>query len=340
MIVNRNWQKISKLSSRFRHSMVHLEDNVFNSPVYRNSYDGILVVDEKQTVRFSNPSIQATYGGKDPDSLIGRQFYEIFLPQYQETAVSLMELFCFTRQNTQPLEAEILNAANVSVPVYFWFAGECTSHRSYSFLYIRDISHWKKAQKELAQVNFDLADAYRDTLEGWGRALELRDHETEGHTKRVTDWTIRLAMAMNMSIENLTNIRYGAMLHDIGKMGIPDSILLKPGPLDEDEWKIMRMHPIYARDMLSQINFLKSAITIPYFHHEKWDGTGYPTGLKGKGIPIEARIFSVVDVWFAWLSVRPYRTGWPKEKVIQYIRDNEGIYFDPEIAEIFIDLQK
>jgi PAS domain S-box-containing protein len=191
---------------------------------------------------------------------------------------------------------------------------------------------------ELQRSNIELARAYEATLEGWSKALELRDQETQGHTKRVTDTTIRLAIMMNVPEEMLIHIRRGALLHDIGKMGIPDSILLKPGPLTEEEWVIMRQHPVYAFSLLTSIANLNPALEIPYSHHEKWDGSGYPQGLKGEQIPMAARIFAVVDVWDALRSDRPYRSAWPDERVIEYIRSESGKHFDPRVVENFLKL--
>jgi HD-GYP domain-containing protein (c-di-GMP phosphodiesterase class II) len=181
-----------------------------------------------------------------------------------------------------------------------------------------------------------LLHAYDSTLEGWSLALELRDFETKGHTQRVTDMTMRLANAIGVPIDQLTHIRRGALLHDIGKVGIPDSILLKESSLTEDEWTIMRKHPAYAHEMLMQIDYLRPAIDIPYSHHEKWDGTGYPRGLEGEEIPFAARIFAVVDVYDALLSDRPYRPAWPHEKVLEYIREQAGSHFDPEVVKVFL----
>ena len=166
----------------------------------------------------------------------------------------------------------------------------------------------------------------------------MRDQETEGHTRRVTDMTMRLAHSLGVTGDELTFIRRGSLLHDIGKLGVPDRILLKAGPLDEDEWKLMRMHPVYARQMLEPIKFLRTALDIPSFHHEKWDGTGYPSGLKGDQIPLVARIFAVVDVWDALRSKRPYHDAWPEQEARQYILDQSGKHFDPEIAATFLRL--
>jgi len=191
--------------------------------------------------------------------------------------------------------------------------------------------------ENLQRSNIELAMAYDATIEGWSRALDLRDHETEGHTERVTEMTLRLAKAMGLKPESMVHIRRGALLHDIGKMGISDSILLKTGPLDEEKWRIMRMHPVYAYELLSPIAYLKPALDIPYCHHEKWDGSGYPRGLRGEQIPLSARIFAVVDVYDALRSDRPYRAAWPEEKVRQYIREQSGAHFDPQVVEIFMD---
>jgi len=192
--------------------------------------------------------------------------------------------------------------------------------------------------EDLQRSNTNLAMAYDTTLEGWSRALDLRDRETEGHTKRVTELTLRLSRAMGLSETELAHIRRGAILHDIGKMAIPDSILLKPAPLTEDEWEIMRRHPLYAYEMLSPIDYLRPALDIPYCHHEKWDGTGYPRQLRGEQIPPAARIFAVVDVWDALRSGRPYRAAWTQEKVLEHIRSLSGSYFDDRVVDQFLKL--
>jgi putative nucleotidyltransferase with HDIG domain len=190
--------------------------------------------------------------------------------------------------------------------------------------------------ESLQRSNVDLALAYDSTIEGWARALDLRDEETEGHSRRVTELTLCIARELGMKDEELVHVRRGALLHDIGKMGIPDKILLKPGELDEEEWKIMKNHPNLAHDMLYPIEYLRPALDIPFYHHEKWDGTGYPKGLKGNEIPLAARIFAVVDVWDALLSDRPYRKAWTKEKATEYIQSQAGIHFDPGVVEVFL----
>ncbi len=192
----------------------------------------------------------------------------------------------------------------------------------------------------LQRSNLELSLAYDATIEGWSHALDLRDKETEGHTLRVTEITLRLAQAMGISEEELVHLRRGALLHDIGKMGVPDSILLKPGPLTDEEWVIMRRHPTYAYEMLAPINYLHPALDIPYCHHEKWDGTGYPRGLTGEQIPLAARLFAIVDVWDALRSDRPYRAAWPEAKVREYLREQAGTHFDPQVVEMFLALEQ
>ena len=192
--------------------------------------------------------------------------------------------------------------------------------------------------KDLQRSNSELMLAYEATLEGWSAALDLRDRETEGHTQRVTMMTIDLAEAMGIRPTDLIHIRRGALLHDIGKMGVPDNILLKPDKLNEEEWEHMRMHAVYAYNLLSNISYLRDALDIPYCHHEKWNGTGYPRGLKGEEIPLAARIFAVADVYDALTSDRPYRKGWSHERAVDYIREQSGNYFDPKVVDAFLVL--
>jgi PAS domain S-box-containing protein/putative nucleotidyltransferase with HDIG domain len=192
--------------------------------------------------------------------------------------------------------------------------------------------------ESLQRSNSEITLAYDATIEGWSRALDLRDKETEGHTQRVTEMTVKLAHAFGLNAADLVQVRWGALLHDIGKMGVPDEILHKPGPLKDEEWLVMKKHPIFAHEMLAPIRYLRLALDIPYCHHEKWDGSGYPRGLKDTQIPLVARIFAVVDVWDALNSDRPYRPAWTEEKVREYISSSAGTHFDPQVVEIFIQL--
>jgi len=190
--------------------------------------------------------------------------------------------------------------------------------------------------EELQQTNMNLSLAYDATIEGWSKALDLRDQETEGHTLRVSEMTVQLADIMGIGTTDLVHIRRGALLHDIGKMGVPDSILNKAGPLTEEEWAIMHRHPEFAFEMLSSITYLRQALDIPYGHHERWDGSGYPRHLPGEQIPLAARIFAVVDVWDALISNRPYRKSWTKAAASEFVRKNSGKLFDPRVVETFL----
>lgn len=191
----------------------------------------------------------------------------------------------------------------------------------------------------LQRSNIDLVMAYDATIEGWSRALDLRDKETEGHSRRVTELTLKIARALGIGEAEQADLRRGALLHDIGKMGIPDKILQKPGPLEGDEWEIMSRHPTLAYEMISPISYLRPALDIPYCHHEKWDGTGYPRRLRGEQIPLGARIFAVVDIFDALRSDRPYRPAWTKEKVLEHIRSLAGSHLDPEVVEKFLKIE-
>jgi len=192
--------------------------------------------------------------------------------------------------------------------------------------------------ENLQGANLELSLAYDATIEGWSRAMDLRDHETEGHTRRVTEMTMKLAQAFGVSDQELLHIRRGALLHDIGKMGVPDHILLKPDKLVDVEWALMQKHPQLAYEMLQPIQYLRESLDIPYCHHEKWDGTGYPQGLKGERIPLAARLFAIVDVYDALTSDRPYRKAWPKAKAIKYIRGLSGLQFDPQVVDKFMEM--
>ena len=197
------------------------------------------------------------------------------------------------------------------------------------------IQKFNEMVASLARTKGDLVSAYDTTLEGWVKALDLRDEETTGHSQRVAELTVKLARAVAIADMDLGTIRRGALLHDIGKMAIPDGILRKSSALTEDEWKIMRQHPAYAVQMLEGISFLRAATSIPANHHEKWDGTGYQRGLKGEEIPMAARIFAVVDAWDSLLSDRPYRRAVTEEQARQVLKENAGKCFDPSVVEAF-----
>lgn len=202
----------------------------------------------------------------------------------------------------------------------------------------RAIADLQAKNRELEHAYAELADAYEGTLEGWARALELRDQETEGHTRRVTEGAVLLAQRLGITGDALKHARWGAIVHDIGKLGIPDSILLKPGRLTDEERLVMQTHTVLAYNMLYPISFLRPAIDIPYYHHEKWDGSGYPRGLRGAEIPLAARLFAFLDVWDALTSERPYKPAWPVERARALIVAESGKHFDPDITPVFLDL--
>lgn len=191
--------------------------------------------------------------------------------------------------------------------------------------------------EDLQSTNLELSQAYDSTLQGWARALEMKDHETEGHSKRVVNLTLDIARELNIPPEDMIHVRRGALLHDVGKIAIPDKILLKPGKLTEDEWEEIRKHPLYAEKMLKPIQYITPALDIPLYHHERWDGSGYPAGLTGENIPLAARIFAVVDVWDALRSDRPYRKAWSQQQAIQYIKEKSGKEFDPQVVTVFLN---
>ena len=196
----------------------------------------------------------------------------------------------------------------------------------------------KEELTERKRIEEELRTAYDETLKGWSLALNLRDANTDKHSQRVVEMTVKLARNIGIPEEELLHVQRGAILHDIGKMGIPDQILLNPGPLTDEEWEIMRQHPIFAYEMLSSIPFLKPSVDIPYNHHERWDGDGYPRGLEKTEIPVAARVFSIIDVFDALTSDRVYRIAWKDEDALAYIKNQAGTRFDPKIVRAFLDM--
>ena len=208
---------------------------------------------------------------------------------------------------------------------------------------ITRLNRYRKLLNEranLEEAHEKLLSAYDATIEGWSHAMDLRDKETEGHTLRVTELSEKLGKIMGIEHEELVYMRRGSLLHDIGKLGVPDAILLKPDKLTDEEWVIMHQHPKYAYDMIQPIEYLRPALDIPYCHHEKWDGSGYPRGLKGNDIPLQARIFAIIDVWDALTSDRPYRPAWDRKKVLEYIKNQSGKHFDPHVVDQFIKMME
>lgn len=240
----------------------------------------------------------------------------------------LFFLFIYLRQLEFPLE--ILTATVFFGGGFFVFLVTGITLRALQQI----VAH----ERQLQQSNYELTQAYDSTIEGWGYALELRDQETQGHTKRVAQMTREIARQFAIPAEQLVHITRGALLHDIGKMAVADSILMKEGVLTDEERQLMRKHPVSAYEMLSNITYLKPALDIPYCHHERWDGSGYPRGLKGTQIPLEARIFAVADTWDALAHDRRYHQAWSREEVCTHIKAGAGSHFDPEVVAVFLKM--
>jgi putative nucleotidyltransferase with HDIG domain len=194
--------------------------------------------------------------------------------------------------------------------------------------------------ENLQAANTELSLAADAIIESWASSMEIHGLEPEGHSKRTTELTLRLARRMGVPNHNITAVRRGSLLHDIGKLALPDRIHHKPGPLDEEEWDLVRQHPLNAVEILNKVDFLQPSLDIPRCHHERWDGSGYPDGLKGEEIPLPARIFAVADVWDILRSDRPYRKAWTTNKTLQYLKDQAGELFDPRVVEEFLDIRE
>lgn len=303
-----------------------------------NSTDMISKHARDGTFLYVSPACR-TLLGYTPEELTGISVKPLFHP---DDAPQLLELPATLAQNN--ITHTVNYRARHKNGEYIWiettvrlFFDELSGRQEFQAS-SRNITERKEAEEKLQLAHSDLQNAYDRTIEGWVHALDLRDRETEGHTKRVTKLIEKLARIMGFSDEEIIHIRRGALLHDMGKMGIPDEILQKPSPLTDDEWAIMRRHPEMAYQMLSPIKYLKEAIIIPYYHHERWDGSGYPHRLKGEDIPLQARMFAVVDVWDALSSDRPYRKKMPHREVVEYIKKEAGRLFDPQVVEKFLPL--
>jgi len=312
-------------------------DKVFEAMV-----EPVVILDNNNLIVDSNAAMLDLLG-REPNEVIGKPAREIFadfpIPIKQYMQVS------YARAEANFAVGDI----NVCYELTVWPILNERKEMTGRIYISHDITAQKELERELRKLNAgledrvrartsELAEAYDTTLEGWARALELRDKETEGHSRRVTEITLKIARSMNIAEEDIEHIRRGAILHDIGKMSIPDEILHKPGKLTNEERELIKGHPATAHKLLSPIPFLKKALEIPYSHHEKWDGSGYPLGLKGKEIPLAARIFAVADVWDALGSDRCYNRAWSREKVIAHFAEQSGRHFDPVIVNIFFSL--
>ena len=310
--------------------------------VFEAMAEPVVILDNKNLIVDANISMLELLGKKSTE-VIGESAKEIFadfpipIKQYMQVSYARAEA------------TFVVGNINVYYELTVWPLYNERKEMTGRIYISHDITAQKELERELRKLNteledrvrartWELAEAYDTTLEGWARALELRDKETEGHSRRVTATTLKVARSMKISEEDIEHIRRGAILHDIGKMSVPDEILHKPDKLTDQEREIVKEHPYTAYKLLSPIPFLKKALEIPYSHHEKWDGTGYPQGLKGNDIPLAARIFAVADVWDAIGSNRPYNKAWPREKMIAHLVEQSGKHFDPIIVNIFLRL--
>jgi PAS domain S-box-containing protein/putative nucleotidyltransferase with HDIG domain len=288
--------------------------------------DAVIIVNTRGMIIRVNNQVRTLFHYSE-EELIGKPV-EFLLPlNLRDIHVKYREMFTghpVKRPMGTFLSLKALDKNKQLIPVDVSLNPITNNGQTYVMVFIRNIS--------------EIVDAYEETLTGWSRAMDFRDKETENHTQRVTKLTIKICQKMKLTETQITHARRGALLHDIGKMAIPDEILRKPGKLTDEEWVIMKKHPEYAYEMLYTIKFLRPALDIPYCHHEKWDGTGYPRGLKGEEIPIAARIFAVVDVWDALCSDRPYRKALSTDQVCAYIRSESGTHFDPHIVDVFLDM--
>ncbi len=308
------------------------------------SPEGIVVYSDSRLV-YLNAAALKLFRAETPDQLLSQPILDRVHPDWRDEArlraqasqaqgqPSRLAEFKYLRMDGSAVDVEA-----VSTPILF-------EGRPAGQVLIRDITGRKRAEQEIYDLHAEVTlaydqtlNAYDATIEGWSRALDYRDHETEGHSRRLTELTLRLARALGVGERDLVHVRRGALLHDIGKMGVPDRVLLKPGPLDDGEWELMRRHPALAHEMLAPVAFLRPALDIPYCHHEKWDGTGYPRCLRGEQIPLAARLFAVVDVWDALRSDRPYRRAWERERVLDHISSQSGTHFDPQVVAAFLAL--
>ncbi len=295
-----------------------------------------LMINQNGIILDANQKFVEMFGYENPADIIGKNGYDLLL-----TPESSLAFRNTPKDPTKPVyEVTGLRKDGSTFP------GETQSQvtrykgQLVSVAAMRDITERKQFLNMLEEANRQLETAYDATLQGWSSALELRERETAGHSLRVVELTLELAKMIGVSEQQMIHLRRGALLHDIGKMGLPDNILLKPGPLTDEEWSAMRFHTVHAFTLLKNIPFLQRALDIPYYHHEWWNGTGYPRQLKGEQIPLAARIFAVVDVWDALTSDRPYRSAWSHQETIEYIQNQAGIQFDPLVVEKFVTIIK
>jgi PAS domain S-box-containing protein/putative nucleotidyltransferase with HDIG domain len=298
--------------------------------------DGLIITETSGMIRLANRMAASML--PQSDSLIGKNLFDHFDAKEWMRLQKGLDHLQEGPQSVFWFEGCFQSPDRASLPVEIHAGMIEWNHAAHYQMVIHDISERKRSEEQLAQAYSELEVSLEETIEGWARALELKDQETGAHNRRVADWTMKMATWLGFDETRIKQIRRGAYLHDIGKIGIPDSVLLKPGPLTPEEWVIMRRHTEYGARMISAISYLKSATAIPLCHHENWDGSGYPKGLKGEDIPLEARIFTFFDVFDAITSNRVYNRAESKEVAIEFIRSQSGIKFDPRLVEFFVEM--
>ncbi len=306
--------------------------------LFQFSPDGILILQEDGFLHNANPAFIWMLGMDELEFKKSKtNVFDFIVEDDRDVFASCLEMVLRNNIPSTRMEANFTRADGTSFPTdvsFGLFNGKTTPIAQ---VIIHDISEYKATEEHNIKTLMELEMTYTATLNGWSKALELRGRETQGHSQRVTDKTVEIALRIGISMEKIIHVRHGALLHDIGKMAIPDAILFKPTALTTYERHVIEQHPTYAYNLLSPIKYLEPALTIPYSHHEKWDGTGYPQGLRNESIPLEARIFSVVDVWDSLISERPYRSPWPEDQAKEYIWENQGTIFDPDIVKVFME---
>ncbi len=338
-LVNRAIEQVQAKADRSRMQKALAESEAQFRLLAEYSSDMITRHDVNGKILYISPACRGILG-YEPQELIGRPVMPLIHPEDLPRLRAMVP----ARPRVDSIYT-ISYRARQKTGQYLWLEttarailddqkGEITEIHAAS----RDITERKQSEEALQAAHRELEEAYDRTIEGWVRALDLRDRETEGHTQRVTEMTVKLARACGIADSEIIHIRRGALVHDIGKIAIPDEITKKTGPLNPDEWDIMHKHPQYAYEMLSPIQYLQPALDIPYCHHERLDGSGYPRGLKGEQIPLAARLFAIVDVWDALISDRPYRKGNPPEMAMGYLREQAGRQFDEELVGVFLGL--
>ncbi|MFZ5858773.1 MAG: HD domain-containing phosphohydrolase [Chloroflexota bacterium] len=329
----------------FRYRLFDLRP-IARDMLFENMADLVVVLDAQDRIVDINPSALKEFKMTE-SRVIGQPVNSVFFSEWEEYRKPFVgsKEFFIKRKGKYfhfDIHSTLLHDKHGTYQGRIFVARDITSYANLQWQ-LKELNEELKTlnadlENRVKQRTMELAEAYDTTLQGWARALELRDKETEGHSRRVTDLTLKLASALDVADSDLDDIRRGALLHDIGKMAIPDEILRKANDLTRKEREIVSMHPLIAYQLLSPIKFLEKALEIPYCHHERWDGGGYPRGLKGEEIPLSARIFSIVDVWDAIQSDRVYRKAWPRSRARAYMKKQSARYFDPSIVKVFLDL--